>query len=99
VFGNAFLEAIYFKKPILVNTYSIYSIDIKPKGFKVIEIDGYVTGSAVSKARTILGDRKIYKEMVEHNFRTAKEYYSYAILERKLSTLISNRMGCRSCIS
>ena len=98
-FGNAFLEAIYFKKPILVNTYSIYSIDIKPKGFKVIEIDGYVTGSAVSKARTILGDRKIYKEMVEHNFRTAKEYYSYAILERKLSTLISNRMGCRSCIS
>ena len=97
-FGNAFLEAIYFRKPIVVNTYSIYSFDIKPKGFSVIEIDGYVTGSAVSKARTILGDRKIYKEMVEHNFRTAKEYYSYSILERKLSTLISNRMGCRTCI-
>ena len=37
-FGNAFLEAIYYKKPIVVNTYSIYSMDIKPKEFKVIEI-------------------------------------------------------------
>ena len=46
-FGNAFLEAIYYKKPIVVNTYSIYAVDIKPKGFSVIEIDGYVTNEAV----------------------------------------------------
>ena len=39
-FGNAFLEAIYYSKPIVVNNYSIYSADIKPKGFDVIEIDG-----------------------------------------------------------
>ena len=95
-FGNAFLEAIYFKKPILVNTYSIYSIDIKPKGFKVIEIDGYVTKSAVNKARAILDDRQRYTEIVEYNFQKAKKYYSYTILERKLSNLISNRMECRT---
>ena len=95
-FGNAFLEAIYFKKPILVNTYSIYSIDIKPKGFKVIEIDGYVTRRSVNKARAILDDRQQYKEIVEYNFQKAKKYYSYTILERKLSNLISNRMGCRT---
>ena len=47
-FGNAFLEAIYFGKPIVVNSYSIYSMDIKPKGFDVIELDGYVTSHAVS---------------------------------------------------
>jgi glycosyltransferase involved in cell wall biosynthesis len=34
-FGNAFLEAIYFRKPVVVNTYSIYTMDIKPKGFSV----------------------------------------------------------------
>ena len=95
-FGNAFLEAIYFKKPILVNTYSIYSIDIKPKGFKVIEIDGYVTRRSVNKARAILDDRQQYKEIVEYNFQKAKKYYSYTILERKLSNLISNRMECRT---
>ena len=32
-FGNAFLEAVYFRKPIVVNNYSIYHKDIKPKGF------------------------------------------------------------------
>lgn len=32
-FGNAFLEAVYFKKPIVVNTCSIYTVDIRPKGF------------------------------------------------------------------
>ncbi|MBW2593263.1 MAG: glycosyltransferase, partial [Deltaproteobacteria bacterium] len=94
-FGNAFLEAIYFKKPILVNTYSIYTMDIKPKGFKVIEIDGYVTQSAINKARTILNDPKLYKKMVNHNYKMAKNYYSYAILERKLFSLVSNRMGCQ----
>jgi glycosyltransferase involved in cell wall biosynthesis len=35
-FGNAFLEAVYFCRPIVVNTYSIYTIDIKPKGFRWI---------------------------------------------------------------
>ncbi|MBW2640301.1 MAG: glycosyltransferase family 4 protein [Deltaproteobacteria bacterium] len=34
-FGNAFLEAIYFKKPILVNRYAIFVRDIEPKGFSV----------------------------------------------------------------
>jgi glycosyltransferase involved in cell wall biosynthesis len=27
-FGNAFIEAIYFKKPIIVNRYSIFVEDI-----------------------------------------------------------------------
>jgi hypothetical protein len=31
-FGNAFLEAVFFRKPIVVNTYSIYQMDIQPKG-------------------------------------------------------------------
>ena len=38
-FGNAFLEAIYFRKPVVVNLYSIYRVDIKPKGFSAIELD------------------------------------------------------------
>ncbi|MDR2110819.1 MAG: glycosyltransferase family 4 protein, partial [Spirochaetaceae bacterium] len=32
-FGNAFLEAIWFKKPILVNRYSIFQQDIEPVDF------------------------------------------------------------------
>ncbi len=39
-FGNAFLEAIYYKRPIVVNNYAIYATDIRPKGFKVVEFNG-----------------------------------------------------------
>src|SRR6185295_1084667 len=37
-FGNAFLEAVYFRKPVLVNTYAVYARDIGPLGFKTIEM-------------------------------------------------------------
>ena len=67
-FGNAFLEAIYFRKPIVVNNYSIYSVDIKPKGFSVIELDGFVTDDAIEEAQKVLSDPARRQKMVQHNF-------------------------------
>jgi glycosyltransferase involved in cell wall biosynthesis len=90
-FGNAFLEAIYFRKPILVNNYSIYSIDIKPKGFQVIEFDGYIVEDTLRQARQLLENPGLMAEMAEHNFQRARKYYSYKILERHLHTLL---VGC-----
>lgn len=87
-FGNAFLETIYFSKPIVVNTYSIYSIDIKPKGFSAIELNGYVTDRAVRQVKKVLEDEKFRKKMVEHNYEIAKGYYSYSILQQKLKSLL-----------
>ena len=49
-FGNAFLEAIYFRKPVVVNTYAVYARDIAPLGFKTIEMTqlvGLYTGVAM----------------------------------------------------
>lgn len=92
-FGNAFLEAIYFRKPILVNNYSIYSIDIKPKGFQVIEFEGYIVESTLRQARRLLGNPGLMAEMAEHNFRQARKYYSYKILERHLHTLLAECFG------
>jgi glycosyltransferase involved in cell wall biosynthesis len=93
-FGNAFLEAIYFCRPIVVNTYSIYTMDIKPKGFSVIEIDGYVSDEAVRKARKVLSDPEFRSKMVKHNYETATHYYSYSVLHNKLKTLIRDCTGC-----
>jgi glycosyltransferase involved in cell wall biosynthesis len=76
-FGNAFLEAVYFRKPIVVNTYSIYKKDIQPKGFNVIELDGYVTNDAVEQTRTVLKDSQIQKSMVDLNYELGKKYFSY----------------------
>jgi len=93
-FGNAFLEAIYFCRPIVVNTYSIYSMDIKPKGFSVIEIDGYVSDAAVRQTRKVLSDAQYRHQMVKHNYETAQKYFSYSVLRKKLKNLISDCTGC-----
>ncbi len=94
-FGNAFLEALYYRKPILVNNYSIYSTDIRPKGFSVIEIDGYVTRSAVRLAKKILRDEDFREKMVEHNYKVATRHFSYKILRHKLKALIADCLPCR----
>ena len=93
-FGNAFLEAIYFCRPIVVNTYSIYTMDIKPKGFSVIEIDGYVSDAAVRKTRKVLTDSDFRRKMAIHNYETAKKYFSYSVLHDKLKNLIKDCTGC-----
>jgi glycosyltransferase involved in cell wall biosynthesis len=94
-FGNAFLEALYYRIPILVNNYSIYSTDIRPKGFSVIEIDGYVTRSAVRLAKKVLREEDFREKMVEHNYNVALRHFSYKILRHKLKALISDCLPCR----
>lgn len=93
-FGNAFLEAIYFKKPVVVNLYSIYAVDIKPKGFSVIELDGYVTETAVENTKRVLTKPDLRKRLVDHNFEIASNYYSYSVLYKQLSGLITKCTGC-----
>jgi len=66
-FGNAFLEAILFKKPILVNRYSIYIKDIEPKGFNTISMNDYLTDKNVEKVKKVLEDKNYRKKMVENN--------------------------------
>ena len=90
-FGNAFLEAVYFRKPVVVNAYSIYTKDIKPKGFSVIEFDGYVTQAAVDKTKVVLDNRDFRNQMVEHNYKLGLEYFSYSVLHRGLKSFLIQR--------
>ncbi|MFN8462447.1 MAG: hypothetical protein U0X93_11850 [Anaerolineales bacterium] len=53
-FGNAFLEAVYYRRLILVNNYSIYEVDIKPKGFRTIWFDGFISDSPLDATRNAL---------------------------------------------
>jgi glycosyltransferase involved in cell wall biosynthesis len=92
-FGNAFLEALYFKVPILINRYAIFARDIEPRGFKVTAMDGFVTKNVVEDVRRVLEDAPYRREIVEHNYETAKRYFSYRILRRSLRTLITNVTG------
>ena len=89
-FGNAFLEAVYFKVPVLVNRYAIFHRDIEPKGFKVPIMDGFLTQGVVDEVRHILEDADYRKKMVEHKYKAATRYFSFAELRRCLRTLIVN---------
>ncbi|MBL7181007.1 MAG: glycosyltransferase family 4 protein [Pseudomonadota bacterium] len=93
-FGNAFLEAVYFRKPIVVNNYSIYSFDIQPKGFSVIEIDGFVSEDAVRLARKVLENPGFRKKMVDKNYEIAQRFFSYRVLHQKLKNIVSDCIGC-----
>jgi len=92
-FGNAFLEAIYFKIPILINRYSIFARDIEPKGFRVPLMDGYLTRQVIEDVRRLLVDKEYRLATVEHNYAVATRFYSYAVLRRSLRTLITNIRG------
>jgi glycosyltransferase involved in cell wall biosynthesis len=92
-FGNAFLEAIYFKKPTLINRYAIFVRDIEPKGFDLIIMDGFLTQRTVRKVKEVLSSGHRRDQMIDHNYRVAHRYYSYSVLRRWLNTLMTNFFG------
>jgi len=92
-FGNAFLEAAYYRKPILVNNYSIYESDIRPKGFRTVEMDDYISNGTLSQTREVLTNPDLVAEMVEINHALASRFFSYEVLAQKLTTLLMNCFG------
>jgi glycosyltransferase involved in cell wall biosynthesis len=89
-FGNAFLEAIYFRVPILVNRYEVFIRDIEPKGFKLPTINGFVDRKATSQVRWLLDNPDYRRQIVEHNYEVASKYFSYEVLRYGLQRLIRN---------
>ena len=87
-FGNAFLETVYYRRPIFINNYTIYSIDIKPKGFQAVEFNGFITDETVKHVQKILSDPKTVQDMTERNYELGKQFYSFTVLERQLQVLL-----------
>ena len=92
-FGNALIEAFLFRKPVLVNRYSIFVTDIEPKGFEVITMNGYLTKEVLQQVQRVLDDPVYREQMVEHNFELGRAFFSYAVLRRKLRALVTNVTG------
>ena len=88
-FGNAFVETILAKKPIFVNNYKpVYMQDIGNKGFETVMIeDGILTPESIQQMSDIIYNPKRCLEIGEYNFTIGKKYFSYEVLEEKLSSL------------
>ncbi len=92
-FGNAFLEAVYFGKPVVVNTYAVYARDIDPLGFKTIEMSMLVTNEVVEQTREILYNRSLREEWAAINFDLGVKFFSYSVARRKLAGRIAKLFG------
>ncbi len=89
-FGNALLEAIYFRKPVVVGRYPVYLRDIESKGIRLPLLDGFIDRQLVAETRRLLDDAEYRAELVEHNYRVAQRYFSYGVLQESLQLLIQN---------
>jgi len=92
-FGNAFLEAVYYRRPLFVNNYSIYEVDIKPKGFRVAWFDSYINAIALNQVRHLLLDPAVAAAWAEQNYQLARRYFSFTVLERRLTALLADCFG------
>ena len=92
-FGNAFLEAVYYRKPILINRYEVFVRDIEPQGFDLIVMVGFLTDRVVRQVRDVLESPETRERMVNHNYEVATRHYSYTVLRKRLAFLIANFFG------
>jgi glycosyltransferase involved in cell wall biosynthesis len=92
-FGNAFLEGIYFKKPILINRYATFIRDIEPLGFDLAVMDGYLSKKTVRNVIELLESSRRRKKMVENNYQIAARHYSYSVLRSQLTATIKGFFG------
>ena len=90
-FGNAFIEAVLAKKPIFVNNYKpVFMQDIGNKGFETVMLeDNNLTNDNLKKMADIIYDPKHCREIGEFNFNLGKKYFSFDVLQEKLSELFS----------
>ena len=89
-FGNAFLEAIYFKKPMLINRYANFVRDIEPLGFDLAVMDGFLSKKTVQNVINILESSQRRKKMVNSNYTIAAQHYSYSVLRNQLSAIMKS---------
>ena len=92
-FGNAFLEAVYHRRPILVNNYSTYEVDIRPRGFRVVWLDGFIRDEALVQARRLLDDPAEAAAWADRNYALAARHFSFTVLGRHLEDLLLDCFG------
>lgn len=92
-FGNAFLEAIYYRKPIVISTYEIFRLDIEPKGFEVIGFGDFITEEVVARTRQAIANPELAEDITSHNYELGRRHYSYAVLKKRLATLMDEILG------
>jgi glycosyltransferase involved in cell wall biosynthesis len=86
-FGNPVIESVMFKKPLVVNKYSVLN-EILNYGFKFIVMNKKVTSKVVGDVYKVIMDKDYTKKIAEYNFKIAYKYFSLDSLKDELRLLI-----------
>ncbi len=89
-FGNAFIETMYYQRPLILQRYDVYQADIEPKGFRVVGFDEFFTEETIADAQELLRHPERARVDLEHNSQLGRMHYSYEVLERKLARLLDD---------
>ncbi|MFP4211041.1 MAG: glycosyltransferase [Alkalispirochaeta sp.] len=97
-FGNALLEAVAAKVPVVTTTYLVYKTDIMVAGFDMIEIrDRYnaddelvVDDGVFEQIYRTLHDPDERARMVDHNFVVGAREFGLTQLEKHLKELLED---------
>ena len=81
-FGNAMLEAVWMKKPLLIGRYPVYLSDIRPKGFRFVEVEDRITAEVVQGVTRLLDEPELRRSLAEKNRQLARRYFGYATLRK-----------------
>jgi glycosyltransferase involved in cell wall biosynthesis len=92
-FGNAYLEAVYHRRAVFVNRYPVYDLDIRPLGFRNLEMDGFLTGADVAATRHLLDEPERIKEWSETNYELGRRHFSYDVVRRGLRAALAEIIG------
>lgn len=71
----------------------LYEVDIKPKGFRVVEFDGFINERALERVRHLRMHPEQTRAEVEANYQLAKRYFSYVVLERRVQLMLADCLG------
>ena len=92
-FGNALLEAVFYRRPLFVNRYPVYAADIAPCGFDFVEIEGSVDAAAVNATAALLDTPKRVRDTVARNYDVAAQHFSYETAEERLAEALQGWEG------
>lgn len=87
-FGNALLEAVFYRRPVLVNRYPVYVADIAPVGLRCIEMDGAITADTVAQVQRWLADGAVREAAVASNYEICADHFSYAAVQDRFVPLL-----------
>ena len=97
-FGNALLEAVAAKVPIVTTTYLVYKTDIQIMGFHNVEIrDVYnkegkliIPERAVEEIHRVLTHPEETRAITERNFRIGKKEFGFTTLRECLRAVLED---------